>query len=143
MVLLQDRVDHIEGAVESCRKALTMTLIVLLLRNPPPESVQGLLEAFGSSRNIHRLVKLQHLAGAQFALAWVRKWKKKLDFDKISKGFPPRKSKGIHLKKHLEATLEPAKRMIDRLLEADAGYFEEHHYLEPIILEPIRGQNPM
>jgi hypothetical protein len=52
-------------------------------------------------------VKLQLVAGAQFALAWVRKWKHKLDFDEISKGFPPHKSKGVHLKKHLEATLDP------------------------------------
>jgi hypothetical protein len=57
----------------------------------------------------------------------------KLDFNEISKGFPPRKSKVIHLKKHLEVTLEPVKRMVDRLLEADAGYFEDHHYLEPVL----------
>jgi hypothetical protein len=73
----------------------------------------------------------------------MRKWKPKLDFDKMSKGFPPCKSKGIHLKKHLEATLELTKRMVDQLLEADAGYFEEHHCLEPILSEPIRGQHPM
>jgi hypothetical protein len=56
--------------------------------------------------------------GAQFALASVRILKPKLDFDGISKGFLPHKGKEIRLKKHLEATLEPAKRIINRLLEA-------------------------
>jgi hypothetical protein len=78
-----------------------------------------LLDEFKSTRNIHRLVKLQLVAGAQFALASVRILKPKLDFDGISKGFPHRKGKEIRLKKHLEATLEPAKRIINRLLEAD------------------------
>jgi hypothetical protein len=31
------------------------------------------------------------------------------------------------------------KRMIDRLLEADAGYFEEHHYLDHVVVPPVRG----
>jgi hypothetical protein len=34
------------------------------------------------------------------------------------------------------ATLEPAKRIIDQLLKADARYFEEHHYLDPVLLGP-------
>jgi hypothetical protein len=57
----------------------------------------------------------------------LRKWKLQLDFETILKGFPSCKSKGVLLKKHLDATLEPAKRMIEQLLKADAGYFEEHH----------------
>jgi hypothetical protein len=31
--------------------------------------------------------------------------------------------------------------MIDRLLDTDAGYFEEHHYLDPIVVPPVRVQN--
>jgi hypothetical protein len=113
-VLLRDCVDQIEGIVETCQKSLMTTLTVMLPRNHPPDNFRGLLDVFKSSRNIYHLVKLQLVAGAQFALAWVRKWKPKLDFDEMSKGFPACKSKGIHLKKHLKETLEPAKRMIDR-----------------------------
>jgi hypothetical protein len=47
----------------------------------------------------------------------------------------------VCLLKHLEATYKPAKRMIDRLLETDASYFEEHHYLDHIAVPPVRGQN--
>jgi hypothetical protein len=95
VVVLQDHVDHIEGTVEACRKALMTTLRVMLPRNPPPDNFRKLLDAFGYIKNIHCLVKIQLVAGAQFALTWVRKWKLKIDFDTISKGFPPHRSKGI------------------------------------------------
>jgi hypothetical protein len=72
VVLLQDCVDHIEQTMEACQKFLTTTLTMMLPRNPPPDNFCKLLDAFGSSKNIHRLVKLQLVAGAQFALTWVR-----------------------------------------------------------------------
>jgi hypothetical protein len=81
----------------------------------------------------------QLVAGAQFALGWVQKWKPQLEFNAISKGFPPQKSRDTCLMKHLEATYEPMKRMIDRLLDAGAGYFEEHHYLDLVVIPPVRG----
>jgi hypothetical protein len=68
VVLLQDRVDQIEGTIEACRKVLWTTLTVMLPRNPPPEGFHSLLDAFKWSRYIHHLVKLQLVAGAQFAL---------------------------------------------------------------------------
>jgi hypothetical protein len=61
----------------------------MLPRNPPPKSFRGLLDAFKSSRHIHHLFKLQLVVGAQFALGWVHKWTPQLDFNAISKGFPP------------------------------------------------------
>jgi hypothetical protein len=132
VVRLQDRADHIGESVEGCRKALTTVLTVMLPRNPPLEKFHQLLDALKSSKHAHRLVKLQLVAGAQFALTWLRKWKPQIDFETISKGFLPHKSKGVILKIHLDVTLEPAKRMINRLLEAETKYFEEHHYLDPV-----------
>jgi hypothetical protein len=85
------------------------------------------------------MVKLQLVAGAQFALGCVHKWMPQLDFNVISKGFPLQRSRNTRLMKQLEATYEPAKRMIDRLLEANVGYFEEHHYLDPVVVPPVRG----
>jgi hypothetical protein len=113
----------------------------MLLRNPPPENLHQLLDAFKSSQRVHRLVKLQLVAGAQFSLNWFCKWKPQLDFETISKGFAPHKSNGAFLKRHLDVTIEPAKRMINRLLEADAGYFEEHHYLDPVLSGPASELN--
>jgi hypothetical protein len=46
VVLLQDRVDHIERTVGACRKALMTTLTVTLPINPPPDNFRKLLDAF-------------------------------------------------------------------------------------------------
>jgi hypothetical protein len=42
---------------------------------------------------------------------------------------------------HVDATLEPAKRMIDRLLEADATFFKGHNYLDPLLSGPADTLN--
>jgi hypothetical protein len=76
--------------MKACSKALMTTLTVMLPRTPlPPENFCGLRNAFKSSRNIQHLVKLQLVAGAQFALGWVHKWKPKIDFN-ILHFFSPR-----------------------------------------------------
>jgi hypothetical protein len=36
---------------------------------------------------------------------------------------------------HIDATLEPARRMITKLLEADANFFHEYHYLNPLLVD--------
>jgi hypothetical protein len=36
----------------------------------------------------------------------------------------------------MDATLQPARRIIARLLEADAGFFCEYHYLDPLHVDP-------
>jgi hypothetical protein len=35
----------------------------------------------------------------------------------------------------MDATLEPARRMITKLLEADANFFYEYHYLNPLMVD--------
>jgi hypothetical protein len=62
------------------------------------------------SQRIHRLIELNLVAGANFSLGWVRKWHSKLNFNTISRGLP---------RVHMDATLEPARRIIAKLLEAD------------------------
>jgi hypothetical protein len=71
VVQLQDHAQHIEEAVEGCRKALTTMFSVMLPRNPFPASFCELLDVFKTSRHIHRLIELNLIAGANFALAWV------------------------------------------------------------------------
>jgi hypothetical protein len=41
------------------------------------------------------------------------------------------------MRANVDATLEPAERMINQLLEADARFFQEHHYLDPLLWGPI------
>jgi hypothetical protein len=35
----------------------------------------------------------------------------------------------------MDATLQPARRMIAKLLETDANFFHEYHYLNPLLVD--------
>jgi hypothetical protein len=109
---------------------------VMLPRNPPPENFGQLLEVFRASRRIHRLIELNLIAGANFALGWIRKWHPRLNFSTMSLGLPSsQRFRTVALQIHMDATLQPARRMIVRLLEADAKFFHEYHYLNPLLVD--------
>jgi hypothetical protein len=106
---------------------------VMLPRNPPPENFGQLLEVFKTSPRIHRLIELNLVAGANFALGWIRKWHPRLNFVTMSLSLPSSQSSGnAALRVHMDATLQPAQRINARLLEADASFFREYHYLNPL-----------
>jgi hypothetical protein len=96
--------------------------------NPPPRDFRQLLETFQTSQWVHLLIKLNLIAGANFALGWMRKWHPRLNYDVMSQSLPPGQATvGVHM----DATLEPAKRIISILLQEDARFFCEYHYLNP------------
>jgi hypothetical protein len=101
----------------------------MLPRNPPPGSFKQLLDVFKSSQRIHRLIELNLVAGANFPLGWIRKWHPRLNYSSMSLSYPPG---GVRLRVHMDAMLQPARRIIARLLRQDAGFFHEHHYLNPL-----------
>jgi hypothetical protein len=68
IVLLQDHAQHIGESVDGCRRALITMHSVMLPRNPLPGSFLLLLDAFRSSQRIHRLIALNLVVGANFAL---------------------------------------------------------------------------
>jgi hypothetical protein len=113
IVLLQDRAHHIGEVVDGCQKSLTTMYSVMLPRNPPPESFKQLLDVFRSSRRIHRLIELNLVADANFALGWIRKWHPRLNYSSMSLSLPPGRAM---LQVHMDATLQPAMRIIARLL---------------------------
>jgi hypothetical protein len=113
IVLLQDHAQHIGEAVDGCQRSLTTMYSVMLPCNPLPGSFPLLLDAFRSSQQIHRLIELNLVAGANFALGWTRKWHPRLNYSSMSLSYPPG---GASLRVHLEATLQPARRIIARLL---------------------------
>jgi hypothetical protein len=104
----------------------------MLPRNPPPENFKQLLDTFRSSQRIHRLIELNLVAGANFALGWIRKWYPRLNYSSMSLSFPLGR---VKLQVHMDATLQPARRIIARLLQEDAGFFREHHYLNPLAVD--------
>jgi hypothetical protein len=84
IILQQDRAHHIGEAVDSCQKSLTTMYSIILPRNPPLESFKQLLDVFRSSRRIHHLIELNLVAGANFALGWIRKWHPRLNYSSMS-----------------------------------------------------------
>jgi hypothetical protein len=138
IVLLQDRAQHIGEAVDGCQRYLTTMYFVMLPRNPLPGSFPQLLDIFRSSQRIHRLIELNLVVGANFALGWTRKWHPRLNYSSMSLSFPPG---GARLQVHMDATLQPARRIIARLLREDASFFCEHHYLNPLGVDD--SDNPM
>jgi hypothetical protein len=111
---------------------------VMLPRNPLPGSFLLLLNAFRSSQRIHRLIELNLVAGANFALGWMHKWHPRLNYTSMSLSYP---IGGASLRVHLENTLQPAQRIIARLLWEDAAFFREYHYLDPLGVDD--SDNPM
>jgi hypothetical protein len=88
------------------------------------------------SQHIYRLIELNLIAGANFALGWVRKWHPRLNFSTMSLGLPPpQRSRSVAMQIHMDAMLQPARRMIAKLLEADANFFHEYHYLNPLLVD--------
>jgi hypothetical protein len=138
IVLLQDCAQHIGEAVDHCQRSLTTMYSVMIPRNPLPGSFLLLLDAFRSSQRIHRLIELNLVAGANFALRWTRKWHPRLNYSSMSLSYPPG---GASLRVHLEAILQPARRIIARMLREDAVFFREHHYLDPLGVDD--SDNPM
>jgi hypothetical protein len=129
IVLLQDRAQHIGEAVDGCRRALVTMHSIMLPRNPLPATFPLLLDVFRSSQRIHRLIELNLVVGANFALGWIRKSQPRLNYSSMSLSYPPG---GASLQVHLESTLQPARRIIARLLQEDSAFFCEFHYLDPL-----------
>jgi hypothetical protein len=132
IVLLQDHAQHIGEAVNGCQRSLTTMYSVMLPHNPPPESIKQLLDAFRSSQQIHCLIELNLVRGANFALGWIRKWYPRLNYSSMSLSLPLGR---VKLQVHMDAMLQPARRIIGRLLQEDARFFCEHHYLNPLMVD--------
>jgi hypothetical protein len=88
IVLLQDRAQHIREAVDGCRRSLTTMHSVMLPRNPLLGTFPQLLAIFRSTQRIHRLIELNLVVGANFALGWTRKWHPRLNFISMSLSLP-------------------------------------------------------
>jgi hypothetical protein len=89
IILLQDRDQHIGEVVDGCQKSLTTMYSVVLPHNPPQQNFGKLLDVFRTSRRVHRLIELNLVVGAKFALGWIRKWHPRLNYSSMSLSLPP------------------------------------------------------
>jgi hypothetical protein len=101
----------------------------MLPRNPLPGSFKQLLDVFRLSQRIHRLIELNLVARANFVLGWISKWHPRLNYSSMSLSYPPG---GVRLQVHMDAMLQPVRRIIARLLQEDAKFFRELYYLNPL-----------
>jgi hypothetical protein len=131
IVLLQDHAQHVRESVNHCQKSLTIMYSVMLPRNPPLENFGQLLDVFQMSQRVHCLIELNLVASTNFSLGWIRKWHPRLNYSAMSLNLPPTR-RFVALRVHMDAMLQPARRIIARLLEADANFFCEYHYLNPL-----------
>jgi hypothetical protein len=111
---------------------------IMLPRNPLPATFSLLLDTFRSSHRIHRLIELNLVAGINFALGWIRKWHPRLNYSSMPLSLAPG---GASLRVHMDNTLQPTRRLVARLLEADAAFFREYHYLDPLGVDD--SDNPL
>jgi hypothetical protein len=132
IVLLQDHAQHIGESVDGCRKSLSTMYSVVLPRIPWLENFGQLLDVFRTSRRVHRLIELNLVAGANFALGWIRNWHPRLNYSSMSLSLPPGRST---LRVHMDAMLQLARRIIGRLLQEDAAFFREYHYLYLLLVD--------
>jgi hypothetical protein len=87
------------------------------------------MDKFRDVRSIHDFVKNQMVAGAKFALIWLRIYHPKMDLDKVVEGVLLKSSKRkINLDQHNAAVLPIAEKMIDKLLEIDSYFFKEYRH---------------
>ncbi len=83
IVQFQDRAAQTREFLDFCNSTLAMVYNAMFPRNPQPENLTELMAKFKDVRNIHDFVKSQMVAGAKFALIWLKICHSKLDFDKV------------------------------------------------------------
>jgi hypothetical protein len=105
---------------------------IVLPHNPRPENFEQLLDVFRTSQRVYGLIEFNFVAGANFALGWTRKWHPRLNYSSMSLSLPPGCAT---LRVHMDATLQPVRRIIARLLQEDSAFFHEYHYLNPLLVD--------
>jgi hypothetical protein len=87
IVQFQDRAAKTRGFLDFCNSTLAMVYNAMFPRNPQPENLTELMDKFKDVRSIHDFVKAQMVAGAKFALIWLKIFHSKLDLDKVFESF--------------------------------------------------------
>ncbi|XP_047051210.1 cytochrome P450 89A9-like [Lolium rigidum] len=108
---------------------LAMIYSALFPRNPQSANLIELMDKFKDVESIHDFVKAQLIAGAKFALIWLKICYSKLDLDTVFDTLYRKTSKRrVNADKHSEAVSPVAEKMIDELLQYDAAFFTDHRY---------------
>jgi hypothetical protein len=106
-----------------------MVYNALFPRNTQPANLTGLMNKFRDVESIHDFAKAQMVAGAKFALIWLKVCHSKLDFSSVVDTFYCKTSKRrVNVDKHNAVVSPVDEKMIDELLRVDAAFFKELRY---------------
>jgi hypothetical protein len=129
IVQFQDRAVQDRELIGFCRSMLGMVYNAMFPRNPQRKSFSELMEKFKDMRDIHIFIKAQLVAGAKFALAWLKIHHPKIDLEEVAKGVLLKSSKRrIKLDRYIDSVIGTSEKMIDTLLEMDKNFFKEFRY---------------
>jgi hypothetical protein len=129
IVQFQDHATQTREFLDFCNSTLAMVYNAMFPRNPQPENLTKLMDKFKDVRNIHDFVKAQMVAGAKFALIWLKICHSKLDLDKVVDGFRLKMShRRVNIDWHNAVVSPVTKKMIDELLKVDTSFFKEYRY---------------
>jgi hypothetical protein len=109
-------------------------------RNPRPATLPDLMKKFRSVHQIHDFVKAQLMAGARFALIWLKFFHSKRDLDRVVDVCSSKlKQRRKNIDKLNDAATPIAEKMTDELLRVHAAFFHEYHYADALDT-PAKGE---
>jgi hypothetical protein len=129
IVRFQDRAAQVRQFRDFFGSTLAMICNTLFPRNPQPANLTELMNKFRDVESIHDFVKAQLVAGAKFALIWLKVCHSKLDVNNLFDTFSRKTSKRrVNVDKHNEVVSPVAEKMINELLRYDAAFFTDFRY---------------
>jgi hypothetical protein len=129
IVQFQDRATQVREFRDFFGSTLSMVYNAMFPRNPQPENLTELMGKLRDVQSIHDFVKAQMVAGAKFALIWLKVCHSKLDFSSVIDTFYRKMLKRrVNVDRHNAVVSPVAEKMIDELLRVDANFFTEFRY---------------
>jgi hypothetical protein len=129
IVRFQDRAAQVQKLQDFFGSTLAMIYNAMFPQNPQPTNITELMAKFKDVDSIHGFVKAQMVAGAKFALIWLKICHWKLDFSKLLDIFYRKISRKTITVDELNELASPvAEKMIDELLLYDADFFKDLRY---------------
>jgi hypothetical protein len=111
--------------------------IAMFPRNPQPATLPDLMKKFKIVHQIHDFVKAQLMAGARFALIWLKICHPKLDLNNvIDVCYSKLKQRRKNVDKLNDAVTPIAEKMTEELLRVDAAFFHKYRYADALDAPP-------
>jgi hypothetical protein len=133
IVRFQNRAAQVRDFLDFCTSTLAMVYNAMFPQNPQPTNLPELMKKFKNVHQIHDLVKAQLMAGARFALIWLKICYPKLDLSSVIDAcYSKLQKRRKNVDKLNDAVTPIAEKIIEELLRVDAAFFKEYHYADAL-----------